>query len=611
MQCEICGKLCASLAGLAKHVRQQHLDINEQEYYDKYLKTQNSGYCEFCHAPTKFISLTKGYAKACNHSCAKHSADARYKLRTGFDNPASNPEVQNKRKATCIKNYGVKHFNNIEKANATCINKYGMTLSEKAKLTKIAKYGSVNNIEKIKATNLQNFGVEYSFQRKDVQEKIKSANLTKYGVEIASCNDAIKHKISEANKHYYDTAEKRDIQFGKMSNTYKQKYNYNWTSENPEWIASHRSNYMYNNIIFDSAPELYYYIWALDHNLNITRATKCFTFIYDCVEHKYFPDFIVNNNTCVELKGQHFFENGKMINPYDRSQDDLYEAKHQCMLRNHVKIITDYSEYENYVNEKYTKDFVNLFRIDLQFPYLNTDLHDKSDMGLIHHFHKSIYEAHKKNKPCPVEAWKDKEIIRKVALNRLKYVKKCKPCDILQGMTVTQIAPKISVFKPSLAQRLINTYLSDYSNIFDPFSGFSGRMLGAIAAGKNYIGQDIHPMHVEESNAILQFKKNTTCNVTQQDILTDIPKKFDTLFTCPPYGGKEHWNKDNDEVEKTCDEWIDLCLKTYICQRYVFVVDKTEKYKDFIVETLENTSHFGTNYEYVIVIDSKDTSQFI
>ena len=72
------------------------------------------------------------------------------------------------------KKYGVKHFNNIEKANTTCVNKYGMTLSEKANLTKIAKYGSTNNIEKIKATNLQNFGVEYSFQRKDVQEKIKS-----------------------------------------------------------------------------------------------------------------------------------------------------------------------------------------------------------------------------------------------------------------------------------------------------------------------------------------------------------------------------------------------------------------------------------------------------
>ena len=38
-----------------------------------------------------------------------------------------------------------------------------------------------------------------------------------------------------------------------------------------------------------------------------------------------------------------FFENkdsnGKLINPFDRTQDGLYEAKHQCMLNNGVIIL--------------------------------------------------------------------------------------------------------------------------------------------------------------------------------------------------------------------------------------------------------------------------------
>ena len=78
--------------------------------------------------------------------------------------------------------------------------------------------------------------------------------------------------------------------------------------------------------------------------------------------------------------------------------------------------------------------------------------------------------------------------------------------------------------------------------------------------------------------------------------------KNTALFTCPPYGGKEHWNKNNDEVEMSCDEWIDICLDKYKVNKYLFVVDKTEKYKNNIVETIENKSHFGTNYEYVILI---------
>lgn len=40
-----------------------------------------------------------------------------------------------------------------------------------------------------------------------------------------------------------------------------------------------------------------------------------------------------------EIKGNQFFEGDKMINPYDRGQDGLYEAKHQCMLNNGVIIL--------------------------------------------------------------------------------------------------------------------------------------------------------------------------------------------------------------------------------------------------------------------------------
>lgn len=51
-----------------------------------------------------------------------------------------------------------------------------------------------------------------------------------------------------------------------------------------------------------------------------------------------------------------------MINPYDRSQDDIYEAKHKCMVENGIEIITDYSEYLNYVNIKYGKDYLQKFK---------------------------------------------------------------------------------------------------------------------------------------------------------------------------------------------------------------------------------------------------------
>ena len=42
-----------------------------------------------------------------------------------------------------------------------------------------------------------------------------------------------------------------------------------------------------------------------------------------------------------EVKGDQFFDGDKMINPYDRSQDGLYEAKHQCMIKNNIIILKE------------------------------------------------------------------------------------------------------------------------------------------------------------------------------------------------------------------------------------------------------------------------------
>ena len=111
---------------------------------------------------------------------------------------------------------------------------------------------------------------------------------------------------------------------------------------------------------------------------------------------------------------------------------------------------------------------------------------------------------------------------------------------------------------------------------------------------------------MQESKEIINYKQIKTATVETEDLISAQTRTYEhaALFTCPPYGGKEHWNKDNVEVEKTCDEWIDLCIEKHKCSKYLFVIDKTEKYKDYIVETLTNTSHFGSNNEHVILIDT-------
>ena len=252
----------------------------------------------------------------------------------------------------------------------------------------------------------------------------------------------------------------------------------------------------------------------------------------------------------------------------------------------------------------------------------------KTRSPIIKKFHPSALKASREGHLSPFDGWKhlqeDKDAFRKFMLNRLRCSdffiehKKGKedykahwsllleakiPPFIYQiGLTTSGKYMNVSMFKPHCARYLVKKYLNNYSEVFDPFSGFSGRLIGAANCRKAYTGQDINEEHVKESNEIIKYKNYSNVQVSVQNILTDSEKEYECLFTCPPYGGKEHWNKNNDEVEKTCDEWIDICLQKYKCKHYIFVVDKTDKYKDKITEVLENKSHLGISKEYVIFL---------
>lgn len=133
--------------------------------------------------------------------------------------------------------------------------------------------------------------------------------------------------------------------------------------------------YKYDNIKFSSSYELAYYIWLKDNNINFIYQADSIPFDFYGVTKHYVPDFKINDRL-VEIKGIHFFENkntnGKMICPWKHKNDtpekiklrnELFEAKHQCMIRNNVEIITDCSKYIEYVETKYGKNFFKEHKI--------------------------------------------------------------------------------------------------------------------------------------------------------------------------------------------------------------------------------------------------------
>lgn len=248
--------------------------------------------------------------------------------------------------------------------------------------------------------------------------------------------------------------------------------------------------------------------------------------------------------------------------------------------------------FDCYSDTDLKKDYVNLKK--------STNKVSNIGLKLVRYFHPSIWRCNIKNHKAPIDAWYDEYIMKKVIENRLKYLKTdtLSIYNIRSGLSISRLAPKVSIFRPSLAKYLIQKYLNNYVEIFDPCAGFSGRMLGTCVLNKKYIGQDINSITIREANKLKEFL-NLNAELKLKDSIYD-KGNYECLFTCPPYTDKECWHQDIEIL--STDEWIDICLKNYNCQAYLFVVDKTEKYKDYIVEKITNNSYLSNSEELIIYI---------
>lgn len=234
--------------------------------------------------------------------------------------PVASKNVKEKCKRTCLAKYDV----DCVFQNATVKTKIKQTkadcdwtaISAKCKETKQQNYGDAhyNNREKAENTKLEKYGDAHYVN----PDKAKETRLLKYGVD-----------------HHLKLDEYKE----KMKQTCLEKYGVEHVLQNHEFFCKSKQKYEYDGLKFDSKPEIELYKKLKETNVDFEyQPDVCFEYEYAGKTHKYFPDFRIGNEY-VELKGAHFFENGKMMNPWDRTMDALFEAKHQCMIANNIKII--------------------------------------------------------------------------------------------------------------------------------------------------------------------------------------------------------------------------------------------------------------------------------
>ena len=291
--------------------------------------------------PKHFHGVADGYSDHCCMRCS-----------------TSDPSVKALHAKTCAERHdGNPFYRDIEKDHQTRLKIYGNATfvnPQKAAKTKAEKHGksTYNNSQQAAKTYASKTGYDNPARDPDVQAKMRKTYvmhcLKKYGTTSYFSSDEF--KAQSLARHGCENP-----------------------MQSPEMQRKAKRKHEFKGIYFDTKPEIAFFIYLTDHRIRFEYHNGLsFDYEFEGKTRKYFPDFVVEGEV-VELKGDHFFKDGKMVCPFRRKEwsDERYqkecqkyEAKHQCMLKNDVKILTskDYQQYLDYVKQKYGKGFLDQFK---------------------------------------------------------------------------------------------------------------------------------------------------------------------------------------------------------------------------------------------------------
>ena len=311
-----------------------------------------------------------------NIECIKKKRENTMLEKYGVINASLNKELNDKKKQTCIKNYGTEWIFERKDLMKNCmLEKYGVKnafqselCKNKIKKTNLKKYGKEyfsqtdEYKKKVKDTNLIKYDKEYYTQTKEYIDRIKKTNLKKYGKEYFSQTDEYKKKVKDTMlKKYgvdnYSKTLEHKINFKKISlekmyyklinedrlkNLYKPLFDikdYNGVQEKYKFECLKCGNIFLDDIDNGSLPEckicypsevvvskieieIEKFLFSIGEKI-IRRNRKCLNNIYEL------DFFIPSKNIAIEFNGNYWHSQvgGKKSKMYHIDKLKMCEEK--------------------------------------------------------------------------------------------------------------------------------------------------------------------------------------------------------------------------------------------------------------------------------------------
>lgn len=195
------------------------------------------------------------------------------------------------------------------------------------------------------------------------------------------------------------------------------------------------------------------------------------------------------------------------------------------------------------------------------------------------------------------------------------------------GKRMQGVGDKVSVFDPALTEVLYHWFCDDDGEILDPFAGGSVRGIVANYLGYKYTWIDIRQEQIdsnrEQAFEILPIENQPQWYVgDSNEVLNGFDKKFDFVFSCPPYADLEVYsdlpgdisNKPYKQflelyesiIEKSCKLLKNGC---YACFVVGEVRDKNGYYIGFVPDTIKAFEKCGMKfYNEAILLNATGTA---
>jgi len=230
------------------------------------------------------------------------------------------------------------------------------------------------------------------------------------------------------------------------------------------------------------------------------------------------------------------------------------------------------------------RDFSTLLAKDAASVFHGSDLRtSNAGLRLANSFQRSMWSTRVNRYKSPMQVFRDDRLLRKAIERAFSIWPErfgASASCIRRILKTYPGAASVSNYRPMIAKAIMSRYCRPNGMVVDFAAGYGGRLLGAIAAHRNYVG--IEPNRVQVKGFLRMSQAICGQGFDLPDLSfhagtaeTRLPRmklaSADLVFSSPPFFNWEHYSRSSRQSFRRYpkyETWVDHFLSPVIAQSF-------------------------------------------